>query len=94
MRHYSDLVRELSRVRRQWLLDGMRECGGCVRKFSERAGVNRTQLYKLLQKYAPDAPRTCLPISERKSREHDREFPARGGNGAWRALNRHSEART
>ena len=86
------MLRQVGLLKRNWLLTGMRECGGCVRKFAQRSGVNRTQLYKLLQKHAPDEPRTSLPVSERKRRKAGGERRATGGNRAWRALD-HPEER-
>ena len=70
-------------AKRQWLLAGMRECGGCVRKFAQRSGVHRAYLYKLLRKYAPEVPRIPLPMGERK---RCNEHRATGGNADWRAL--------
>ena len=72
-------------ARREYLGRVMKEAGYQVLVAAKLAEKNRTEFYKLLEKYAPDLEPIPLPKEKRRKRRYQ-ERRVNEGNAAWRAL--------
>lgn len=74
----------VARARKEYLERVMREAGYQIIVAAKLAERNRTDFYKLLEKYAPHIK--TIPIPRNQRRKKRRLDIATSGNAAWRAL--------